>query len=180
MGPAKLGNPCIGGRRFPPLVASSFPAGVVEFLRLICGQMVLISLLFPALARTPWTLAINLVLILPVDELGAILSNLNQMQVLTLRRVCADLGDRGGGLALGAGDRAAASGGDRRGERFHIGRSPAGLPELGNQCSFWWSDWIQTAEYSAQSLPACADTAYARLVGSGVARHFAGDVAGGW
>lgn len=72
----------LGASGFPIWSHHPLPRESVSFFELICGQMVLISLLFPVLTRTPWTLAINLVLIVPIDELGTILSNLNQLQAL--------------------------------------------------------------------------------------------------
>jgi hypothetical protein len=76
---AILGFGAVG---FPVWAHHPFPRESIAFYELICAQTVLISLFFPLLAATRWTLAINFSLMLPVDELGGLLSNLGQGAVL--------------------------------------------------------------------------------------------------
>src|ERR1039457_1137742 len=72
----------IGAAGLPLWAHHPFPRESLAFHEIICGQLLLGALLFPILARTPWTLAINLAFILPMNELGGFLSNLSQGQIL--------------------------------------------------------------------------------------------------
>jgi hypothetical protein len=72
----------IGAAGLPVWAHHPFPRESLTFYELICGQMLLASMLFPLLAETRWSLAINLALLVPIDELGGLLSNLDQSGIL--------------------------------------------------------------------------------------------------
>ncbi len=65
----------IGVMGFPLWAHHPFPRESIALQELVCGQVILASWLFPKLAETPWTLAINMALVIPIDKLGGILSN---------------------------------------------------------------------------------------------------------
>jgi hypothetical protein len=72
----------IGAAGLPLWAHHPFPRESLAFYELICGQTLLVSMLFPLLAQTRWTLAINLAILLPMDELGGLLSTLDQAGIL--------------------------------------------------------------------------------------------------
>jgi hypothetical protein len=72
------------------------PKESICFFVLICGQVLIASLIFPYLAPTIWTLAVNLLMLIPLAELAGLMSNLSQMQIL---RSIACVGLWIGGLA---------------------------------------------------------------------------------
>jgi hypothetical protein len=72
----------IGAAGLPLWAHHPFPRESLTIEVLMCGQTLLASMLFPLLARTRWTLAINLAFLLPIDELGGLLSNWDQFPIL--------------------------------------------------------------------------------------------------
>jgi hypothetical protein len=58
------------------------PKESICFFVLICGQVLVASLIFPKLAATIWTLVVNLLMLIPFAELAGSMSNLNQAQIL--------------------------------------------------------------------------------------------------
>jgi len=71
----------IGAAGFPLWAHHPYPREALSIYVLICGQTLLASMLFPLLAETRGTLAINVAIVLPFDELAGLLSNLDQILI---------------------------------------------------------------------------------------------------
>jgi hypothetical protein len=71
----------IGASKLPLWVHHPYPRESLALQELLCGQVLLASLFFPLIAASG-SLLINLAVMLPIDELGGMMSNASQMQVL--------------------------------------------------------------------------------------------------
>jgi len=68
----------IGACGFPLWAHHPLPRESLAFPELLCGQILILSMLFPILTQIGWLLAINLALMVPFDELAGLLSNTPQ------------------------------------------------------------------------------------------------------
>jgi len=74
----QLGLLGIGASGFPLWAHHPLPHESLSLPVLLCGQTIFISLLFPAIVPTIPTLAMGLLLMIPMDELAGMLSNTPQ------------------------------------------------------------------------------------------------------
>jgi hypothetical protein len=72
----------VGAVGWPLWAHHPFPRESLSFYELICGQVIVSSMLFGVIAGNRWTLLVNLALILPMDELAGLSSNTPQLQIL--------------------------------------------------------------------------------------------------
>ncbi len=79
----QLGLLAIGACGYPLWAHHPLPRESLSLQVLICGQILLSSMLFPTLLASEWAILINMVLVLPMEELAGLLSHADQLTILT-------------------------------------------------------------------------------------------------
>jgi hypothetical protein len=72
----------IGATGFPLWAHHPLPRESLALPELLCGQILIIAMLFPLLGISAWAIAINLMLMLPFDALAGLLSSTPRVSML--------------------------------------------------------------------------------------------------
>lgn len=71
----------IGAGGFPLWAHHPLPRESLGFQEMLCGQTLLIAMLFPVLTGSVWAVVLNLLLVVPFDELSGLLSVMTQATI---------------------------------------------------------------------------------------------------